>query len=68
MFVAEPKDDLTKEARRRRLLESLDRFLTEAVHLGFSEEEVITACDHPIATVSMESSEGGLEMSRKAFP
>jgi GntR family transcriptional regulator len=40
VFVAEPKDELTRDARRRRLLESLDRFLTEAVHLGFSEEEV----------------------------
>src|SRR3954447_3807007 len=40
VFVAEPKDELTREARRRRLLESLDRLLTEAVHLGFSEEEV----------------------------
>ena len=40
VFVAEPKDELTKDARRRRLLESLDRFLTEAVHLGFSEDEV----------------------------
>jgi GntR family transcriptional regulator len=40
VFVAEPKDELTRDARRRRLLESLDRFLTEAVHLGFAEEEV----------------------------
>ena len=40
VFVATPKDELTKDARRRRLLESLDRFLTEAVHLGFAEEEV----------------------------
>jgi GntR family transcriptional regulator len=40
VFVAEPKDERTEEARRRRLLEGLDRFLTEAVHLGFSEEEV----------------------------
>jgi GntR family transcriptional regulator len=40
VFVAEPKDELTEEARRRRLLESLDRFLTEAVHLGFAEDEV----------------------------
>jgi GntR family transcriptional regulator len=40
VFVAEPRDELTKDARRRRLTESLDRFLTEAVHLGFSEEEV----------------------------
>jgi len=41
VFVAEPKGELTRDARRRRLLESLDRFLTEAVHLGFSEEEVL---------------------------
>ena len=40
VFVARPRDDLTKDARRRRLVESLDRFLTEAVNLGFSEEEV----------------------------
>jgi len=39
-FVAEPRDELTLDARRRRLLESLDRLLTEAVHLGFSEAEV----------------------------
>ena len=39
-FVAEPRDELTKDARRRRLVESLDRFLTEAVHLGFTEQEV----------------------------
>jgi GntR family transcriptional regulator len=41
VFVAEPKGELTKDARRRRLLEILDRFLTEAVHLGFSAEEVL---------------------------
>jgi GntR family transcriptional regulator len=40
VFVAEPKDELKRDARRRRLLDSLDRFLTEAVHLGFSEDEV----------------------------
>jgi len=40
VFVAEPRDELTEDARRNRLLESLDRLLTEAVHLGFSEEEV----------------------------
>src|SRR3954471_20510968 len=40
VFVAEPRDELTEDARRRRLLGSLDGFLTEAVHLGFSEEEV----------------------------
>ncbi len=41
MFVAHPKNDLTKGARDRRLGELLDRWLTEAVHLGFSAEEVV---------------------------
>ena len=41
VFVALPKDELTKDARRRRLVEVLDKFLTEAVHLAFSEEEVL---------------------------
>lgn len=41
VFVAEPKAELTKSVRRRRVLEILDRFLTEAVHQGFSEEEVL---------------------------
>jgi GntR family transcriptional regulator len=40
-FVASPRRDLTKAARRRRLLESLDAWLTEAVHLGFSAEETL---------------------------
>jgi GntR family transcriptional regulator len=40
VFVAQPKDELTLDARRGRLLDILDRFLTEAVHLGFSKEEV----------------------------
>jgi GntR family transcriptional regulator len=41
VFVAEPKSELARSARRRRLLDSLDRFLTEAVHLGFAEAEVL---------------------------
>ena len=42
VFVGEPKAELTKAARRRCVLETLDRFLTEAVHQGFSEAEVLT--------------------------
>lgn len=42
VFVAEPKADLTKRARKARLEELLDRFLTEAVYLGFSADEVVT--------------------------
>lgn len=43
VFVAEPQDELSAAARRERLAEALDRFLTEAVHLGFSAEDVIAA-------------------------
>jgi GntR family transcriptional regulator len=41
VFVAKPKGELTKKARKQRLNEVLDRFLVEAVHLGFSSEEVL---------------------------
>jgi GntR family transcriptional regulator len=40
VFVASSKTELKKDARRQRLVEILDKLLTEAVHLGFSEEEV----------------------------
>jgi GntR family transcriptional regulator len=40
VFVARPRQELTKKARRDRLVLSLDRFLTEAVHLGFASAEV----------------------------
>ncbi len=38
-FVAARPSELTKSARRKRLLDALDAWLTEAVHLGFSAEE-----------------------------
>ena len=41
VFVARPKSELTKKARRDRLLSGLDPFLTEAVHLGFAPQEVL---------------------------
>jgi GntR family transcriptional regulator len=40
IYVAQPRHDLTQAARDRRLSELLDRWLTEAVHLGFSAEAV----------------------------
>jgi GntR family transcriptional regulator len=43
VFVAELHDDLSAAARRERLAAALDGFLTEAVHLGFSAEEVLSA-------------------------
>lgn len=41
IYVAQPRNDLTRTARNRRLTEQLDRWLTEAVHLGFSAEQVL---------------------------
>ena len=41
IYVAQPRSDLTKTARDRKLTEQLDRWLTEAVHLGYSAEQVL---------------------------
>jgi GntR family transcriptional regulator len=41
IFVAQPRNDLTRAARDRRLTAQLDLWLTEAVHLGFSAEQVL---------------------------
>jgi len=40
VFVARPRHELTKRARRERLVQTVDGLLTEAVHLGFTAEEV----------------------------
>jgi GntR family transcriptional regulator len=42
VFVATPKTKLTKQVRKERLDQQLDHFLTEAVHLGFSPEEIVS--------------------------
>jgi GntR family transcriptional regulator len=42
VFVAQPRNDLTRKARRDRLTTLVDGLLTEAVHLGFAAEEVIS--------------------------
>ena len=39
VFVAQPRNDLTKKARKDRLTARADQLLTEAVHLGFSADE-----------------------------
>jgi GntR family transcriptional regulator len=41
VFAAEPGSELSRKARRERLQDAADRFLTEAVHLGFSADEAI---------------------------
>ncbi len=41
VFVAELKAELTKRVRKQKLVELLDQFLTESVHLGFGQDEVL---------------------------
>ncbi|MBN2292502.1 MAG: hypothetical protein JXM70_08765, partial [Pirellulales bacterium] len=41
VFVARPTSDQTRKVRKERLQEAADRFLTEAVHLGFTAEDVV---------------------------
>jgi GntR family transcriptional regulator len=41
IYVASPRNELTRAARDRRLTEQLDRWLTEAVHLGYSADQVV---------------------------
>jgi len=40
VFVADFGSDLTKKARRKQLAEQLDLLFVEAVHLGFTAEEL----------------------------
>ena len=40
VFVARPGSELSRKVRRGRIEEALDRFLTDAVHLGFTADEV----------------------------
>ncbi|QDT46374.1 HTH-type transcriptional repressor YtrA [Symmachiella dynata] len=41
VFVAELKNDTTKKSRQQRFQQLLDEFLTEAVHLGLSDDDVL---------------------------
>ncbi len=41
VFVAKGGSELSQKVRRQRLREAANRFLTDAVHLGFSADEVM---------------------------
>jgi GntR family transcriptional regulator len=55
VFVAEPKAELTRKVRKERLGKLLDGFLTEAVHLGFSAAEVVTAVSEGVTQFRWQS-------------
>jgi GntR family transcriptional regulator len=42
VFVALPSSELSRKVRKERLQEAVNRFLTEAVHLGFSAGDIVS--------------------------
>lgn len=55
VFVAAPKTELTRKVRKERLAELLDHFLTEAVHLGFSAEEVVSLVQEQVGQFAWQT-------------
>src|SRR3954468_18444802 len=49
VFVAQPHTDLTRRARKDRLLARVDELFTEAVHLGFASDEVLAVLSERIS-------------------
>jgi len=49
VFVAQPRNDLTKRARKDRLTALVDQLLTEAVHLGISADEALALVSERMA-------------------
>jgi GntR family transcriptional regulator len=59
VFVAQPRNDLTRRARKDRLILLADELLTEAVHLGFSAEEVQSLLGERMARFAWPQPVGG---------
>ena len=58
VFVAAPKAELTKKVRKERLQELLDNCLTEAVHLGFTADEVIALVEDGVKHFQWQGKDG----------
>jgi GntR family transcriptional regulator len=59
VFVAQPKAALAREVREERLHELLDGVLTEAVHLGFSADEVLAYVSSRLQQFQWPADESG---------
>ena len=59
VFVAQPRNDLTRRVRKDRLLSLIDELLTEAVHLGFSADEVQAMLGERISRFAWPQPVGG---------
>ncbi len=56
VFVGQPRSDLTASARKQRLLETLDPWLTSAVNLGFTPEAVLRMVEERMGRFQWNSS------------
>ena len=59
VFVAKPSTDLTKKARRKQLGEQVDRLFVEAVHLGFTADELMQMVQDRIEKYAFAAEGGG---------
>src|SRR5262245_45405905 len=59
VFVAQPRTELTKKARKDRLTCLVDGLLTEAVHLGFAASEVLAIVSERIDRFQFPQAVGG---------
>ena len=67
IFVAVPRRELAKAARDRRLVELLDHWLTEAVHLGFSAEEVVSLLRQRLTRFHWQTHAGQEKETRRSY-
>lgn len=58
VFVAQPKNELTRKVRKDRLLALVDGLLTEAVHLGFTAEEMLAMVSERVAKFQFSEAMG----------
>src|SRR5262249_21444236 len=59
IYVAQPRNDLTRAARDRRLTEQLDRWLTGAVHLGYAAGAALALGAAPGRQVRWDAEDAG---------
>jgi GntR family transcriptional regulator len=64
VFVARPRTALARKVREERLHELLDGVLTEAVHLGFSADEVLACVSERIRQFQWAANESGRAPSK----
>jgi len=58
VFVGQPRSDLTQAARKQRLLDVLDPWLTTAVNLGFSSDAVLRMVEERVGRFQWNSPAG----------